>query len=77
MFIFCHDQNVKARADEKARWGKSLKFTSLLPLVAEGEEEEDILLELTFSPPQTGTTIPSSTCDRIINVLMSMLLGKM
>lgn len=75
LVYFCHDHNVKARVDEKARQGKSLRFASL-PLVAEGEEEEDILLELTFSPPQTGTTTPSSTCDRINNVLMSMPLGK-
>ena len=38
----------------------SLKFVSS-PLVEEEEGEEDILLELTFSPQQTGTTIPSST----------------
>ena len=38
----------------------SLKFVSS-PLVEEEEGEEDTLLELTFSPQQTGTTIPSST----------------
>jgi hypothetical protein len=38
---------------------KCLKFVSL-PLVEEEEGEEDIQLELTFFPQQTGTTIPSS-----------------
>lgn len=54
---------------------KSSKFV-FLPLVGEGEGEEDIQLELTFSPQQTDTTIPSSTHDHIDNVLIIMLLGK-